>query len=68
MGFPFLEKEVFEVKQNKMPLYKLMFLPDLAAKHPTLVFIGFIQPFGAIPPISELQSRWAVQVLKVNST
>ncbi|XP_059710759.1 LOW QUALITY PROTEIN: flavin-containing monooxygenase 5-like [Haemorhous mexicanus] len=60
-SFPFLEGCV-KVVENQIPLYKFMFPPDL--EKPTLAFIGLIQPWGAIMPISELQSRWATHVFK----
>ncbi|NWT05340.1 FMO5 monooxygenase, partial [Mionectes macconnelli] len=60
-SFPFLEGFV-KVVENQIPLYKFMFPPDL--EKPTLAFIGFIQPLGAIMPISELQCRWATRVFK----
>ncbi|NXD40564.1 FMO5 monooxygenase, partial [Copsychus sechellarum] len=59
-SFPFLEG--FKVVENQISLYKFVFPPDL--EKPTLAFIGFIQPLGAIMPISELQSRWATRVFK----
>ncbi|NWR19883.1 FMO5 monooxygenase, partial [Emberiza fucata] len=62
-SFPFLEGCV-KVVENQIPLYKFMFPPDL--EKPTLAFIGLIQPWGAIMPISELQSRWAIHVFKGN--
>ncbi|NXM54285.1 FMO5 monooxygenase, partial [Illadopsis cleaveri] len=60
-SFPFLEGCV-KVVENQIPLYKFVFPPDL--EKPTLAFIGFIQPLGAIMPISELQCRWATRVFK----
>ncbi|XP_065505124.1 flavin-containing monooxygenase 5-like [Caloenas nicobarica] len=62
-SFPFLEGCV-KVVENQIPLYKFMFPPDL--EKPTLAFIGFIQPQGAIMPISELQCRWATRVFKAS--
>ncbi|NWT73298.1 FMO5 monooxygenase, partial [Prunella himalayana] len=62
-SFPFLEGCV-KVVENQIPLYKFMFPPDL--EKPTLAFIGLIQPWGAIMPISELQCRWATCVFKGN--
>ncbi|XP_015491351.1 dimethylaniline monooxygenase [N-oxide-forming] 5-like isoform X4 [Parus major] len=59
-SFPFLKD--FKVVENQIPLYKFMFPPDL--EKPTLAFIGFVQPLGAIMPISELQCRWATRVFK----
>ncbi|KAK3087719.1 hypothetical protein FSP39_009588 [Pinctada imbricata] len=61
-GFPFLDKSVMEVKQNKINLYKYMFPPDLEKN--TLCVIGCIQPIGAIMPISENQSRLFTRVVK----
>ena len=62
-GFPFLDESVTEVKDNKVNLYKYMFPPNLA--HNKLAVIGCIQPWGAIMPISEMQSRLATRVIKV---
>nr|KAG5706617.1 hypothetical protein BaRGS_005687 [Batillaria attramentaria] len=61
-GFPFIEKGVVDVKENRLPFYKYMFPPDL--EHNTLAMIGCIQPLGAIMPISELQCRLATRVFK----
>nr|KAG5706619.1 hypothetical protein BaRGS_005689 [Batillaria attramentaria] len=61
-GFPFIEKKVIDVKENRLPFYKYMFPPDL--EHKTLAVIGCIQPLGAIMPISELQCRLATRVFK----
>ena len=63
-GFPFIDKSVVDVKENRLPFYKYMFPPDL--KHPTLAMIGCVQPLGAIMPISELQCRLATRVFKVS--
>lgn len=60
-SFPFLE-ECVKVVENQVSLYKYVFPVDL--EKPTLAFIGFIQPLGAIMPISELQCRWATRVFK----
>ena len=63
IGFPFIDKEVIDVKQNQVDLYKYIYPPDL--EHPTLAVIGCIQPWGAIMPISEMQCRWATRLWKV---
>ena len=55
-----MDSSIIEVKENKCDLYKYIFPPHL--KHPTLAMIGFIQPVGAIMPISEIQSRWVTQI------
>ncbi|XP_059165641.1 flavin-containing monooxygenase 5-like [Physella acuta] len=61
-GFPFIDKEVIEVKNNKVHLYKMMYPPDLERN--TLAFIGCFQPFGALTPIAEMQTRLATKVIK----
>lgn len=61
-GFPFLDKSVIDVINNKVELYKSMFPPDLEKK--TLACIGFIQPLGAIMPISEQQCCLFARVVK----
>ncbi|XP_025079140.1 dimethylaniline monooxygenase [N-oxide-forming] 5-like [Pomacea canaliculata] len=59
--FPFIEKEGVDIKDNLMPLYKRVFLPDL--EHQTLSFIGFFNVSGSLWQIFELQSRMAVYTL-----
>ncbi|XP_053389860.1 flavin-containing monooxygenase 5-like, partial [Mercenaria mercenaria] len=61
-GFPFLDKNVLDVKENKVNLYKYMFPPDLQKK--SLAIIGCFQPLGAIMPMSEMQCRVATRVFK----
>lgn len=53
-----------QVKQNSVNLYKLVFPYHL--RHPTLAFIGLIQPLGSIFPIAEAQARWYAQLMKGN--
>ncbi|XP_015724859.1 dimethylaniline monooxygenase [N-oxide-forming] 5-like [Coturnix japonica] len=60
-SFPFLEGYV-KVVENQVSLYKYVFPVDL--EKPSLAFIGYIQPLGAIMPISEMQCRWATRVFK----
>ena len=60
--FPFLDDSILKVEKNQLPLYKYVFPPHL--KHPSMAFIGYIQPVGAINPISEIQVRWATSVFK----
>lgn len=61
-GFPFLDRKVVDVKENRLPFFKYVFPPDLDPC--TLAVIGCIQPLGAIMPISELQCRLATRVFK----
>jgi dimethylaniline monooxygenase (N-oxide forming) len=53
ISFPFFEERFFAAPENRLLLYKRMFAPE----HPGLSFIGFVQPWGAIMPIAELQGR-----------
>ena len=51
--FPFFEERFFAAPENQLVLYKRLF----AAEQPGLYFIGFVQPWGAIMPIAEMQGR-----------
>ena len=62
-GFPFIDKDVIDVQDNQVDLYKYIFPPDL--EHPTLAVIGCIQPNGAFMPVFEMQCRWATRLWKV---
>jgi dimethylaniline monooxygenase (N-oxide forming) len=53
ISFPFLDERLVAAPENRLVLYKRLF----SAEHPGLYFIGFVQPWGAIMPIAELQSR-----------
>ncbi|KAM8930378.1 flavin-containing monooxygenase 5-like [Pelodytes ibericus] len=61
-SFPFFDESVLSVKNNQLSLYKMIFPPHLES--PTVACIGYIQPLGAIMPISEIQARWATRVFK----
>lgn len=65
-GFPFIDKSVIDVQENRIELFKYMFPPNL--KKQTLCIIGCIQPIGALMPISELQCRLATRVFKGDVT
>ncbi|XP_013068490.2 flavin-containing monooxygenase 5-like [Biomphalaria glabrata] len=64
-GFPFIDKEIIDVKENRVQLYKYMYPPDLEKN--TLAVIGCFQPLGAIMPIAEMQCRLATRVIKGES-
>jgi cation diffusion facilitator CzcD-associated flavoprotein CzcO len=57
--FPFLDRELFPVADNRVSLYGRVVDPD----RPGLYFIGLIQPLGAIMPLAELQARWVAGLL-----
>jgi cation diffusion facilitator CzcD-associated flavoprotein CzcO len=57
--FPFFDEDLIAAPNNELPLFRRTFDPDV----PGVYFIGFVQPFGAIMPIAELQGRWAAELL-----
>ncbi|KAH3851051.1 flavin-containing monooxygenase 5-like [Dreissena polymorpha] len=64
-SFPFLDESVIKREGHFSYLYKLVWPTEL---HPsTLAVIGLVQPFGPLPPILEIQSRWATQVFAGHS-
>lgn len=63
-SFPFLQKDVVKIDNAFPNLYDLVFPADL--EPPTLAVIGLVQPFGGLPPILEMQARWAARVFSGN--
>lgn len=57
---PFLDREVFDTTDNDVYLYKMVVHPE----QPGLYFIGLVQPWGAIMPLAEEQSRWVADLLE----
>jgi cation diffusion facilitator CzcD-associated flavoprotein CzcO len=53
ISFPFFDEDFFAAPDNRLVLYKRVFVPE----QPGLYFVGFVQPWGAIMPIAELQGR-----------
>jgi len=69
MRFPFSPPEVnafLKPEDNEMDLYKLVFPPEPSLRN--FAFIGFVQPLGAVMPISEMQARWFCQVMLGNAS
>ncbi|HYP55723.1 MAG TPA: NAD(P)-binding domain-containing protein [Solirubrobacterales bacterium] len=60
ISFPFFAPDVFEARDNRMPLYRRLAAPE----RPGLYFIGFIQPLGPIMPIAEAQSEWIADLVE----
>jgi dimethylaniline monooxygenase (N-oxide forming) len=60
IAFPFLDKGVFPVVDNRLPLYRRV----AAVERPGLYFVGFIQPLGPIMPLAEAQSEWIADLLQ----
>jgi dimethylaniline monooxygenase (N-oxide forming) len=59
ISFPFFDERLISAPDNHLVLYKRVFDPS----HPGLYFVGFVQPWGAIMPIAELQSRLVAEHL-----
>jgi Flavin-binding monooxygenase-like len=57
ISFPFFDRDFIDYSVGDVPLYLRVFHPD----HPSLFFIGLVQPLGCIWPLSDLQSQLAVQ-------
>ncbi len=64
IDFPFLDKEVFAARDNRMPLYKRA----VSVENSGLYFLGFVQPLGPIMPIAEAQSEWIADLLTDGAT
>ena len=58
---PFFEKTFLDYSEaDRVPLYLRMFHP----RHANLLFIGLVQPQGAVWPLSDAQSRLAAQYIQ----
>jgi len=52
--FPFFDEALVSAPDNHIELFRRVFHPDM----PNLLFIGLLQPLGAIMPIAETQGAW----------
>lgn len=59
VSFPFLGREVMNVVDNRVSLFHQVFPPEV----PGLMFIGLVQPFGALMPVAEAQAEWVADHL-----
>jgi cation diffusion facilitator CzcD-associated flavoprotein CzcO len=59
VSFPFLDRDVMDVVDNRVSLFHQVFPPDV----PGLAFIGLVQPFGALMPVAEAQAAWVADHL-----
>lgn len=58
--FPFFDPDFIDYSEGRdVPLYLRMMHPD----HPSLFFIGLVQPLGCIWPLSDHQSRLAANAI-----
>lgn len=59
-SYDFVEEGVIRLEDAFPHLYDLVWPVDLQPA--TLAVIGLVQPFGPVPPILEIQARWAARV------
>jgi hypothetical protein len=59
VALPFFDPEIFDAANNRMPLYQRVLIPQ----RPGLMFIGFIQTWGANIPLYEYQAQWAADLI-----
>ncbi len=52
--FPFFDEHLISAPDNRIELFRRVFHAEL----PNVVFIGLLQPLGAIMPLAEAQGAW----------
>ena len=60
MRFPFFDPGFLAAPDNDLPLYYRVFHPDF----PSLLFVGLLQPLGAVMPLAEAQSLLLADYLR----
>ena len=60
VSFPFFDPDFVSASDNELPLFLRVFHPA----HPQLMFIGLLQPLGAIMPLAEAQGKWVAKYLQ----
>ena len=58
--FPFIDPDLFQVKDGQVGLYRRMIPPSLP---PGLYMVGLVQPVGPTIPLVEIQAKWVASVL-----
>lgn len=61
-SFPYLAPELAPSPNQEPAIYKYVFEPGLAARNPTLSFIGYVFSLGAHNAAAEMQARFATLV------
>ena len=65
-SFPFLDDSVIQMDNHFALLYKQVWPTD--TNQHTLAVVGLVQPFGPLPPVLEIQARWATHVFSGQGT
>jgi dimethylaniline monooxygenase (N-oxide forming) len=60
ISFPFFEHDFLDAPENHIELFRRVFDPE----HPSLFFVGLLQPLGAIMPLAEAQGAWVGDYLR----
>ncbi|BDA77267.1 monooxygenase [Leptospira kobayashii] len=60
--FPFFDENFLSAPNNYIPLFFKMIKPEIN----NLMFVGLMQPLGAIMPLAEMQGKWIAQYLSGN--
>jgi dimethylaniline monooxygenase (N-oxide forming) len=58
--FPFFDRSFVSAEGNDLPLFMRVFHPE----HAQLMFVGLVQPLGAIMPLAEAQGKWIADYLQ----
>jgi cation diffusion facilitator CzcD-associated flavoprotein CzcO len=58
--FPFFDENFLSAPDNHIELFRRVFHPE----HRDVMFIGLLQPLGAIMPLAEAQGQWCTDYLK----
>src|SRR5262249_50252173 len=62
--FPFFDARFLSAPGNDLPLFLRVFPPGLD----DLMFVGLLQPLGAVMPLAEAQARWIAAYLRGDYT
>ena len=58
--FPFFDEDLISAPENHIELFRRVFHPQI----PNMMFIGLLQPLGAIMPLAEAQGAWVGDYLE----
>lgn len=59
ISFPFFDKNFIDFSEGDVPLYLRVIHPD----HPSLFFIGLVQPLGCVWPLADLHAKLAANAI-----
>ena len=58
ISFPFLSETLIVPERRRLALYRRILSPE----HPSLAFIGLVDPLGGLLPVVEAQAAWLADV------